>query len=319
MQLQVDSIVKETEDVVSLVLVDPSGADLPAWEPGAHIDLVLDDHMVRQYSLNSDPADRGRYRIGVMLEEAGRGGSQRVHTAVAAGDLIEVRGPKNHFPLEEAGRYLFIAGGIGVTPTLPMVAAADRAGVPFRLEYLSRKRARMAYTDELGRYGSSVVLHPRDEEERVDVAALIATVTAGTLVYCCGPESLLAAVEAAAAGLGPDVLHVERFVTPPSTADADGEAVVDFDAERPFEVELAQSGQTLTVGSDQTTLEVLEAAGADVYSDCREGICSTCETVVLSGIPDHRDHVLSAKERESGKVMMVCVSRALSERLVLDL
>ena len=293
------------DDVVRLTLRDPAGAALPAWEPGAHLDLVLGPDLVRQYSLCGDPADRSVLQVAVLREPAGRGGSAYVHERLAAGETLRVRGPRNHFALEPAPRYLFVAGGIGITPLVPMIAAAEAAGAGWRLLYGGRTRASMAFATELGgRYGDRVELVPQDQFGLLDLDAAVAA-EPGAAVYCCGPEPLLAAMEDRCA---PGTLHVERFTAKP-----------DPGAKTAFEVELAQSGRTLAVPADRSVLEVVEESGVAVLSSCREGTCGTCETGVLAGVPDHRDAVLTAAEQEAGDVMMICVSRSAGPRLVLDL
>ncbi len=315
MRLKVTSIETKAVGVLAIEFAAPDGVSLPAWEPGAHIDLLLDDDLIRQYSLCSDPADLSVYQIAVLLEVSGRGGSQHVHSKLAIGDVLTALGPKNHFELEPAPAYLFVAGGIGITALLPMIERVKHTGGKFSGVYLGRSRPSMAFLDEVG---DDLRVVARDEADRLDIATLVSDLAPGTLVYCCGPETLLADLEAACEPLAPDTLHVERFAVLP-LLEVEGAPGVAFEEERAFEVYLEQSDVTVTVAADQTVLDALETVGADVYSDCREGICSTCETVVIEGIVDHRDHVLSAKERESNKLMMVCVSRAASPRLVLDL
>jgi ferredoxin-NADP reductase len=312
MLLKVTAVESRASGVLAIEFTDPDGAELPEWAPGAHIDLLLGDDLIRQYSLCSDPRDRSTYRIGVLLEEAGRGGSKHVHSELAIGDILTALGPKNHFELEPAKRYLFIAGGIGITALLPMMLAVRRNGGEFAGVYLGRARASMAFIDELD---AGVLVAAKDEVGRTDLGALISGLEPETLVYACGPEPLLAELESVCP---PGTLHVERFAVLP-LLELDGTATIAFEEEKEFEVYLEQSDVTLTVGAEQTVLDALESVGADIYSDCREGICSTCETVVIEGVVDHRDHVLSAKERESNKLMMVCVSRSAGPRLVLDL
>jgi ferredoxin-NADP reductase len=292
------------DGVVLLSLRRPDGGQLPPWEPGAHIDVVLDD-LVRQYSLCSDPADRTTWQIAVQREEDGRGGSRRVH-ALATGAAVRVGGPRNHFPLVLAPRYLFVAGGIGITPILPMVRVVAAQGTSWRLVYGGRARRTMAFHDELAGHGEHVDLCPQDERGLPDLAALFADpeiADEGTAVYCCGPEPLLAAVESYRSGPS---LHVERF------------APLQVEGAGAFEVELANSGRTLPVPADRSVLDVLEEAGVPVLWSCREGTCGTCETGVLEGVPEHHDTVLTDDERRVGDVMMVCVSRGTG-RLVLDL
>lgn len=295
--------------VVELVLESVDGADLPVWEPGAHIDLVLDDDLIRQYSLCGDPADRRTYRVAVLLEPESRGGSRRIHADLPLGSRVEVRGPRNHFPLHESPRYLFIAGGIGVTPMLPMVRAAERAGADWRLVYGGRSEDSMAYLDELGELGDRVTIWPADRHGLIDLDSFLGTPAEDTLVYSCGPEPLLAAVEEHCASWPAGALNLERFSA----------AEIDTSGDTGFDVELRQTGTTLHVNGDQTILEVVTAAGVYVSTSCTEGTCGSCETPILEGRADHRDVVLSPEEQEEGETMMICVSRAACPKLVLDL
>ncbi|GAA2333788.1 PDR/VanB family oxidoreductase [Streptomyces violaceusniger] len=301
-------------DVVALTLRHPAGRDLPAWEPGAHLDLVLDAGPTRQYSLCGDPADRASWRIAVLRAPAGRGGSARVHDTLTEGSTVRVRGPRNHFALRPAARYLFIAGGIGITPLLPMTAAAEAAGADWRLLYGGRTRASMAFADELASaHGDKVRLVPQDEEGLLDLAPyLTAPAGPGTLVYCCGPEPLLQAAEEACRDWPEGSLRTERFQ--PRTDEAGRES-----GSRAFELVLTRSGLTLTVEPERSVLRTVEAAGVPVLYSCEEGTCGTCETDVVEGEVDHHDSVLTDEERASGETMMICVSRCRGPRLVLDL
>ncbi|MFF6809926.1 PDR/VanB family oxidoreductase [Streptomyces sp. NPDC012403] len=294
------------EGVLVLTLRHPSGAQLPVWEPGAHIDLLLGPGLERQYSLCGDPADRGSWRIAVLRERNGRGGSAHVHERVRPGDKVRARGPRNRFRLEPAGRYRFVAGGIGITPVLPMLAAVEAAGADWTLLYGGRTRASMAFTGELARYGERVTLAPEDETGLLDLSPVLAGLPEDTLVYCCGPGPLLDAVgERCPAG----VLRVERFRLEDRHAGTGGA----------FEVVLARSGRTLTVPPDVSVLDAVRGAGVEVLYSCTEGTCGTCETDVLEGEPDHRDSVLTEEERAAGETMLICVSRCRGRRLVLDL
>ncbi|WP_253919797.1 PDR/VanB family oxidoreductase [Dietzia psychralcaliphila] len=295
--------------VVEIVLESVDGVDLPAWEPGAHIDLVLADGLIRQYSLCGDPGDRRSYRVAVLLEPEGRGGSRRIHEQLDVGSRIEVRGPRNHFPLHQSARYVFIAGGIGVTPILPMVRAAERAGADWRLVYGGRSEESMAYLDELGALGDRVTFWPADRNGLIDLETLLGTPAEGTLIYSCGPEPLLSAVEEHCSTWPTGALNLERFSA----------VEVDTSADTGFDVELRQTGTTLHVDEDQTILEVVTEAGVYVSTSCTEGTCGSCETTILEGRAEHRDVVLSPEEQEEGKTMMICVSRAACPRLVLDL
>ncbi|MER6738070.1 PDR/VanB family oxidoreductase [Streptomyces puniciscabiei] len=294
------------EGVLTLTLRDPLGGELPAWEPGAHVDLLLGPGLERQYSLCGDPAERTAWRIAVLREPDGRGGSAYVHEQVGEGGKVRVRGPRNHFRLEPAPRYRFVAGGIGITPILPMLAAAERAGADWSLLYGGRTRASMAFTGELARYGGRVTLAPQDETGLLDLGPVLDDPPDGTLVYCCGPGPLLDAVEERCPA---GVLRVERFQPKDLQAGGDEE----------FEVVLARSGRTVTVPPAVSVLDAVRAAGAEVLYSCTEGTCGTCETDVLEGAPDHRDSVLTEEERSAGDTMMICVSRCRGARLVLDL
>ena len=305
-ELVVDRREFAADGVLALTLRHPLGEELPGWEPGAHVDVVLGPGLERQYSLCGDPADRSAWRIAVLREPDGRGGSAHVHEQLGQGDKVRVRGPRNHFRLESAPRYRFIAGGIGITPILPMLAAAEAAGAEWTLLYGGRTRDSIAFTEELGRYGDRVTVCPQDETGLLDLASVLDDLPEGALVYCCGPGPLLDAVEARCPG---ERLRVERFTPKEQLGGENTE----------FEVELAQSGRTVTVAPDVSVLDAVRGAGVEVLFSCTEGTCGTCETDVLEGTPDHRDSVLSAEEQESGETMMICVSRCLGRRLVLDL
>ncbi|MFI0187320.1 PDR/VanB family oxidoreductase [Streptomyces sp. NPDC017082] len=301
----------ETAGVVSLDLRRPDGAPLPAWTPGAHIDLLLAPDRVRQYSLCSSPQDARVWRVAVLREQAGRGGSLHVHGKLSEGDPVRVRGPRNHFSLEGAEEYVFIAGGIGITPIVPMLEQAEQQGAAWELAYGGRTLASMAFRDTLAtRYGERVRIRPEDVYGLLDLDALLGTPRPGALVYCCGPEPLVKAVEERCAGWPAGTLHVERF-TPREVQEPVRDGA--------FEVELAQTGITVTVPPEKSVLEAVEEAGVQVLSSCREGTCGTCETAVLEGTVDHRDSLLTPAEQEAHDTMMVCVSRAACPRLVLDL
>ncbi|MCM0620865.1 cytochrome P450/oxidoreductase [Nocardioides bruguierae] len=307
----VEEKVEAADGVVAITLrADSVDGRLPSWAPGAHVDVVAGDAPVRQYSLCGDVEDRGRYRIGVLREPASRGGSAHLHEGVSVGDRLVVRGPRNHFALSPSPRYLFLAGGIGITPILPMIAAAEAAGAEWQLVYGGRTKASMAFLDELAVHGDKVRLVPQDTDGHLPLAELLGTPLADTQVYVCGPGPLLDAVEESCAHWPSGSLHLERFA-PREDADL-GPA-------RPFEVQLVRTGVTLHVPADRSALDVVHEAGVDVLSSCAEGTCGTCETRVLEGEVEHRDSVLEPAERAAQDCMMLCVSRACSDRLVLDL
>jgi ferredoxin-NADP reductase len=299
------------DDVLVLTMVDADGDPLPPWTPGAHVDLMLGDDLVRQYSLCGAPSDSRTIRVGVLRSRDSRGGSQFIHEKLAAGATVRVRGPRNHFPLVDSPRYLFIAGGIGITPLLPMLAEASAAGADWQLVYGGRTRASMAFLDELAQYGTRVVLAPQDEVGLLDLDALLGEPDDQTLVYCCGPEALLTAVEQRCAAWPAGALHLERFAPRVAPAPAAGE--------RSFELTLARTGITVTVPPDRSVFDIVQEAGVSVLGSCHEGICGTCEQMVLGGDVDHRDSILDEDERAANDTMMICVSRCRSDRLTLDL
>ena len=308
-ELVVTESVVVADDVVALTLAAGDGSPLPPWTPGAHIDLVLGDDLVRQYSLCSSPGDRGTWRLGILRTPDSRGGSKAVHANLHDGALVRVRGPRNHFPLVASPRYLFLAGGIGITPLLPMIAEAEAAGADWRLLYGGRKRASMAFPDELAAYGDKVTLVPEDECGMLDLDAELGVPQEGTLVYACGPTGLLDAVEQRCATWPSGSLHLERFSAKAAEPTGNTE----------FELVLQRSALTLSVPADKSVFEVCKEAGVSVVGSCLEGVCGTCETEVVNGDVDHRDSVLNEEEREANEYMMICVSRCRSARLTLDL
>jgi len=309
----VRKIVAETPSVRALVLEATSESPLPAWHPGAHIRLRLPNGADRPYSLVDLAAWRtGRhYVLGVRREPDSAGGSQFVH-ALREGDRVETSAPINRFELRDgAGEVLLLAGGIGITPILSMAAACARSGRPFKLHYLGRTGGELAFLDELRAIcGERLITHYDDGPSgRPDFAALIGGVAPAADIYVCGPTGMIDAVKAVAGAVGhpPARLYYELFTATPA---AD---------ESPFEVEIKSTGQVVSVGADQSIIDALTASAVDVVYDCRRGDCGICQTGVLAGTPDHRDVVLTEEEKASNKVMQICVSRAKSPRLVLDL
>lgn len=317
-----------SQDIIELQLEAADGRALPAWQPGAHIDMDCGEPgRSRQYSLCADAVDPGKpggaggqpvLTIAVLRDSDSRGGSAWVHESLHEGDVVRMRGPRNHFHFDEqASRVIFIAGGIGITPITAMALRARERGIPYELHYSGRSRTTMAYLDELAaQHGERLTLHISDEGGRADYAALLAAgpgqePPASVHMYACGPERLLQAL-AQAAGRYPSLrLHMEHFHT--------AAARLDPSVEHPFEVELKDSGLRLTVGPGQTLMEALRAANIDVQSDCGEGLCGSCEVMVIDGEVDHRDVVLTASERQQNRRMMACCSRAAGQRLVLAL
>jgi len=307
----VHDVRRVADDVLAVVLVAEESETLPPWEPGSHIDVHLPSGTVRQYSLCSDPDDLSRYRIAVLREPFGRGGSEEMHQSVSRGARLRISAPRNAFPLVDAPDYRLIAGGIGITPILAMARALDARARPARLLYIGASRSRMALVDELRDLTSvAVSVVATDEIGRPDIARF--AVGAGpAAVYACGPDRLLDAVAEACRQAPPGGgLHLERFTAAPPPVDDTGEG---------FAVELARQQRTIQVNPGATILEALRGNGVDVLSSCEQGICGTCETPVLAGDIDHRDDILTDEEKRDGRTMMVCVSRCAGRQLVLDI
>lgn len=309
MQLVVLERLRIADGVVLLRLGHPEGLSLPPWQPGAHLEIVLPSGLIRHYSLCGDPDDPVTYIVAVLRVADGDGGSREIHDTDLDGLLLEVRGPRNNFALQPADRYLFIAGGIGITPISAMVREIAGSDRPWRLVYGGRSRSSMAFLSELGELGP-VRLVPQDEQGLPDLVAELGAADAGTAVYACGPPALLEVVTKLCANRPDLTLRLERFTTDGSTTPVGGGA---------FEVELRRTGIVLEVPGDRSLLDVVRDVVRTQPYSCAEGICGTCETEVLEGIPDHHDDVLSDAERASNKTMMLCVSRSKSPRLVLDL
>ncbi|WES63405.1 PDR/VanB family oxidoreductase [Microbacter sp. GSS18] len=305
------TVVARTEvagGVVEYRLQHSDGGRLPDWAPGAHIDVILADGTTRQYSLCGDRWDAETYTIAVQREAEGRGGSISLHDQVFAGDEVGFGGPRNNFRLAPAEEYLFVAGGIGITPLLPMIRAAELVGAEWRLLYLGRTRPRMAYVDELAAYEGRVEVHCADERGRVDLDAWRPT-DPRVRVYACGPERLMHAITEWGAVGGGWAPKVERF-----TASAAAAA-----PERPFEVVATRTGATVTVERGESIVAALRRVGIGVITSCSQGVCGTCETDVVEGEPDHRDALLDDDERAASRSLYPCVSRCRGERLALDL
>jgi len=293
---------------VDIFTLESLRTELAPWEPGSHIDIVTPAGDERQYSLL--PSQPGTWSIGVLREPEGRGVSLWLHDSLKVGEELRVRGPRNHFaftPVAGAD-YLFLAAGIGITPIVAMIEAAEAVGATWALHYSGRSRGSMALVDELeSAYPERIVVHESDAGTRADLATILAATPVSTPIYCCGPAHYLEAIEQLA---GARPLHLERF-------EAKAKHAPVFD--EPFEVELELSGETLVVPPGRSILDVVEEAGVFVLSSCREGTCGTCETPVLEGEVDHMDSILTPTEQARNDVMYICVSRAACPRLVLDL
>jgi ferredoxin-NADP reductase len=309
----VKSITFEAEDVVSLDLRPARSGTLPAFTAGAHIDVLLRDGLRRCYSLANDQNERHRYHIAVQKDPATRGGSRFIHETIRAGDVLTIAPPRNNFALAEEGeRFVLIAGGIGITPILSMVRRLIELGRAWHLFYAARSRHRAAFVEAIAALDTHGQFHCHFDDENagaiIDIGAIVRAAPPRAHFYCCGPSPMLAAFEQVTAGIAAGNVHVEYFA-PKSPAAAEGG----------FEVVLARSNRIVFVSEQSTILDALLAAGVAAGHSCLEGVCGTCETTILEGIPDHRDSVLSAAERASNRTMMICCSGALSSRLVLDL
>ena len=297
------------ERVIELELRPPAGFSLPEWAPGAHIDLVLPGDIVRSYSLLGDPTDRAAWRIAVLREVEGRGGSDAIHR-MKAGDTVRVRSPRNNFALKLAPSYHFFASGIGITPILPMIDAARGQGIPWRLDYVGRSKAKLAYVPRVSQLPEAHI-HFTCPAGRPDIAALLAESDPNAAIYACGSQGFLLGLEAAANAVGRSV-QTEWFAPKPGARQAaDG-------AFETFTVRLERSNIEVTVLPGQSIIDACAEAGVTIPASCYEGTCGSCLSTVLEGVPDHRDSFLSPSERKANCLMAACVSKSMSGRLVLD-
>jgi len=303
----------EAKDVVTLELRAIGGGELPIFTPGAHLDVHLPNGLVRNYSLSNDCRERNRYVIGVGRAAESRGGSSYVHSSIRAGEKLKISAPRNNFPLDEdSTSFLFIAGGIGITPIIAMVRWCIANQKPWRLIYAARSRQRTAFYEELCELsGDRIQFHFDDERGQVlDVGQAISGWSDGETIYCCGPTPLMEAVKTLTEHLPAGTVQFEWFTVPESDEPQESSS---------FTVKLERSGVEFEVPEHKSILEVLEEHGFEIPFSCREGLCGTCVTNVCSGEPDHRDYVLSDEEREAGKMMTICCSRSKSALLTLDL
>lgn len=306
-------VVAHDQDVVALTMTAADGELLPRWHPGAHLDIHLPSGRLRQYSLCGDPGVTDTYRIAVRRIVDGGGGSVEVHDGLPVGAAVTTHGPRNAFPLTVPGygsptqRFRFIAGGIGITPILPMLALAEHLGVDWSMVYAGRSLDSLPFIDEVSRFGDRIEIRTDDASGVPTAADLLGDCPDGTTVYACGPAPMLTAVRANLVGRDNVELHFERFAAPP---------VVDG---REFTVSIASTGQVVVVGTDETLLAALSRSNVAASYSCQQGFCGTCRTRVVAGAVDHRDMLLTEPERASG-MMLVCVSRAANgEQLTLDL
>ncbi|MBX6386804.1 MAG: oxidoreductase [Microbispora sp.] len=305
-RLIVAAIERAARNVLALRLVDPAGAELPPWEPGAHIDMQLITRQLRQYSLCGDPDDTSHYRVAILRERLSRGASAYVHSFLRPGRPVRVWDPRNHFGLEAAGRYIFLAAGIGITPILPMVVRAQRTGVPWRLVYSVRGLEDAAFRDELAELDGDVTLHTSGTHGRLDIRATLGPPREDTRIYCCGPPGFVAAVEECMADWPDGSLHTERFVPVRREVRPD----------EPFAAVCARSGIRVEVPVGVSLLQALRRTRVPVSGSCLRGICGACSVRVLDGVPEHRDSLLPEGTMDR---MHPCVSRAWTSEIVLDL
>ena len=315
-EVRVAKVQKEAEGVISITVIDPAGHELPEWKAGAHLEIHTPSGLIRQYSLCSSPSNLLEYRFSVLREEDGRGGSKELHDTDLANMQLEVTAPRNMFELGQHDRYVFIAGGIGVTPIRAMVEEVG-PDADFTVVYGGRSLESMAFVEELiDLAGDKLTLVPQDTDGLIDLEAALAGADAGTGIYCCGPSALISAVEAAVAEHAPEAeLHFERFT---ASEEAAAERAAKAVNDTSFELELRRSGVTKTVAADQTVLDAILKEKPDFDFSCEEGHCGSCFATVLEGTVDHRDEVLTDEEKETSDQMYVCVSRPTSEKLVLD-
>jgi vanillate O-demethylase ferredoxin subunit len=306
----------EATDICTFELVSADNTPLPAFSAGSHVDVHVPGGITRQYSLCNDPAESHRYLIGVLKDPATRGGSKAMHETVNERDVIQISAPKNHFPLaHEAKRSVLLAGGIGITPILCMAERLAIAGSDFEMHYCTRSEDRTAFKGRIRQSAFAPKVHfhfdDRDAQQKLDIAALLATPQPGTHLYVCGPKGFMDAVlnTARAKGWPESQLHYEFFSAEVVKSDADGS----------FEVKLSSSGKVVVVPKDKTVVEALAAAGVEVQTSCEQGVCGTCLTRVLEGEPDHRDMYLTPGEHACNDQFTPCCSRAKTRVLVLDL
>ena len=316
LQVRVARKAVEAQDIVTLELVAVDGSTLPAFGAGAHVDVQLPGGVTRQYSLCNDPQETHRYLVGVLRDPASRGGSQAVHELVKEGDVLQISTPKNHFPLaHDAKRSLLLGGGIGITPILCMAERLANTGADFELHYATRSPERTAFRERIAasNFADKVAFHFDDgaAAQKLDLGRLLAKPQAGTHLYVCGPKGFMDAVLNTAREKGwPEAqLHYEFF----------GAEVAKSDSDASFEIKLASSGRIVMVPKDKTVTQALAEAGVEIMMSCEQGVCGTCLTRVLEGVPDHKDSYLTPEEQAANDQFLPCCSRAKTPQLVLDL
>ncbi len=298
-------------DIIGLELTKVGGGPLPSYEAGAHVDVFVKSGLIRQYSLTGDPADTGKYRLGILADANSRGGSSKVHAAFHQGDQIKIGRPRNNFPLQDAGHTILFAGGIGITPMLSMAYALEAQGASWDMHFCARSKDRMAFRDELARFGDKVRFHADDDppDQSLDIRSVLQDPSPEKHLYVCGPNGFMEFVTNAAntAGWHTNCVHLEHFG---AEVDTDG---------APFTVEARRSGKRFEVAPGETIADGLAANGIEVPMSCQSGVCGTCLTAVVEGVPDHRDLVLTDVEKAANSRITVCCSRSKSKTLVLDI
>ncbi len=315
LSVRVERRTSEADDICSYELVSADGSDLPPFAAGAHIDVHVAPGLVRQYSLCNPPHERHRYLIGVLRDPASRGGSQAMHDAIAAGATLHISAPRNLFALTDAPRSLLLAGGIGVTPILAMAEALSAQGAQFEFHYCARSPERMAFRDRIAASSFAAVSHlyfdTGDRARKLDLPGLLASLDRSTHIYFCGPAGFIEHVKTCAAQQQWPAaqLHLEYF----------GAVVEEAAGDQPFEVQLKSTGAAYTIPVGVTVMKVLQDAGVFVPASCEQGVCGTCLTRVLEGVPDHRDQYLTEEEQAANDQFTPCCSRSKTPTLLLDL
>lgn len=311
--VRVQTVKDEATGIRSFELVSPNGDQLPRFTAGAHIDVHLGGDIVRQYSLSNSPSERSRFKIAVLLDASGRGGSLAMHK-IQEGDFLEISGPRNHFALAgpETSLHLMLAGGIGVTPMMSMIPELEAKGADYALHYCTRTPENTAFLGDLATRIESNAVHVHhdngDPAQGLDIKALVSNYVPGMHIYFCGPAGFMAEIKKHLGAWPPHAVHFEHFSAPESDVEHEN---------HPFKIVIRKTGEVLEVQATESIVDVLRARGYSIETDCREGFCGTCITRYVGGTPEHRDCVLSASERQ--KYLMVCCARAESPSLTLDL
>lgn len=313
--LVVTHVQAEAKDTLVLELQHPQRQDLPQFSAGSHLEVYLENGLIRHYSLLNCSSERQRYVIAVGLAQDGRGGSQHIHQKIRVGDTLKVSSPRNNFPLLDADAYCFIAGGIGITPILSMIHWCIKNHKKWRLIYALRHKQRASFYEDLIQLApENIQFYFNDEhaQQHLNVEEIVKNLNASEHIYCCGPNAMMQSVQQAAQHLAPERVHFEWFSAPV----LEHSAIQTSDS---FTLKLKRSGKEIQVMADQSILDALEQEGFELPFSCRAGICRSCETTVCSGTPDHQDMILSDEERAENKSMLICVSRAKSQMIELDL